>query len=77
MTRAAPGAVPHASRYALTNVTLPYAAELADRGWADACRSDAALALGLSTHAGRLVSEPVGQALGIDVDPLDHVLAGV
>ena len=41
-----PGAVPHTSTYALTNVTLPYAVELANRGWRDALRADPALALG-------------------------------
>ncbi len=41
-----PGAVPHTSTYALTNVTLPYAVELANRGWRDALRRDHALALG-------------------------------
>ena len=35
-----PGAVPHTSTYALTNVTLPYAVELANRGWRDALRAD-------------------------------------
>ena len=48
-----PGAVPHTSTYALTNVTLPYAVALADQGWRDALREDAALALGLNTHARR------------------------
>src|SRR5437868_4740475 len=38
-----PGAVPHTSTYALTNVTLPYAVEMANRGWRDALRADAAL----------------------------------
>ena len=47
-----PGAVPHTSTYALTNVTLPYALELANRGWRDALRADPALALGLNTHDG-------------------------
>src|SRR5215469_14902296 len=60
-----PGAVPHTSTYALTNVTLPYAIELADKGWRDALRSDAALALGLSTHAGALTSQPVADAHGL------------
>src|SRR6202012_1385012 len=40
-----PGAVPHTSTYALTNVTLPYAVEMANRGWRDALRADPALAL--------------------------------
>ena len=47
-----PGAVPHTSTYALTNVTLPYAVEMANRGWRDALRADQALALGLNTYAG-------------------------
>ena len=49
-----PGAVPHTSTYALTNVTLPYAVELANRGWRDALRHDHALALGLNTRKGQL-----------------------
>src|ERR1700728_582424 len=51
-----PGAVPHTSTYALTNVTLPYAVELANRGWRDALRSDHALALGLNTHDGQVTN---------------------
>ena len=35
-----PGAVPHTSTYALTNVTLPYAVELANQGWRTRCASD-------------------------------------
>ena len=41
-----PGAVPHTSTYALTNVTLPYVVEIANRGWREALRADPALALG-------------------------------
>ncbi len=41
-----PGAVPNTSTYALTNATLPYIVELANRGWREALRRDAALALG-------------------------------
>jgi alanine dehydrogenase len=70
-----PGAVPHTSTYALTNVTLPYAVELANRGWRDALRRDPALALGLNTHAGRITYGPVADAHGADVLPLDKVLA--
>jgi alanine dehydrogenase len=60
-----PGAVPHTSTYALTNVTIPYTVELAGLGWRDALRADPALAAGLSTHDGILTSEPVAQAHGI------------
>jgi alanine dehydrogenase len=70
-----PGAVPHTSTYALTNVTLPYAVELANRGWRDALRADQALALGLSTHAGELTNAQVGVALGYDSRPISEVLA--
>jgi alanine dehydrogenase len=69
-----PGAVPHTSTYALTNVTLPYALELANRGWRDAVRKDPALALGLNTHAGRVVYGPVAEAHGMQVRPLTEVL---
>src|SRR5829696_1339929 len=70
-----PGAVPHTSTYALTNVTLPYAVELANRGWRDALRRDKALALGLNTYDGRITYGPVAEAHGTEVLPLDEVLA--
>ncbi len=69
-----PGAVPHTSTYALTNVTLPYAVELANRGWRDALRADPALALGLNTFDGRITYGPVAEAHGAEVLPLDEVL---
>ena len=59
-----PGAVPHTSTYALTNVTLPYAVSLADRGWQSACQADPALALGLNTYDGEIVNGPVAHAHG-------------
>jgi alanine dehydrogenase len=70
-----PGAVPTTSTYALTNATLPYVVALADQGWHGACRADASLALGLNTHAGRLTSAPVGDAVDIHAVTLDTVLA--
>ena len=70
-----PGAVPRTSTYALTNVTLPYAVALADRGWQEACRADPALALGVNTHGGALVYAPVAAAHGMAATPLDDVLA--
>jgi alanine dehydrogenase len=69
-----PGAVPHTSTYALTNVTLPYALELANRGWRDAVRSDPALALGVNTHDGHVVYGPVAEAHGMQVQPLAEAL---
>ena len=69
-----PGAVPHTSTYALTNVTLPYALALADRGWQGACRQDPALAAGLSTSGGELVSAPVAAAHALPHRPLAQLL---
>ncbi|BBY43122.1 alanine dehydrogenase [Mycolicibacterium celeriflavum] len=60
-----PGAVPRTSTYALTNATMPYVLALADQGWQAASRADAALAKGLSTHAGALLSERVAADLGL------------
>ena len=60
-----PGAVPHTSTYALTNVTLPYALELANLGWREALRTDATLLPGLHTHEGALTIEPVAEAHGL------------
>jgi len=70
-----PGAVAHTSTYALTNATLPYAKSLANKGWLEALKADSALALGLNTHAGHLVNEPVAQAHGLVYSPLDSALA--
>jgi alanine dehydrogenase len=69
-----PGAVPHTSTYALTNVTLPYALELANRGWRAALRADPALALGLNTFDGQVVYGPVAEAHGMTTRPLTEVL---
>lgn len=70
-----PGAVPNTSTYALTNATLPYVRALAGRGWVDALRADKALALGLNTHAGSVVNEPVAQAHGLTHTSLEEILA--
>ncbi len=69
-----PGAVPLTSTYALTNVTLPYAVSIADKGWRDALRADHSLALGLNTHAGELTYEPAAQAHSLDYRSLEEVL---
>ena len=70
-----PGAVPHTSTYALTNVTLPYAVELANLGWREALKADPALALGLNTHGGHVTYGPVAEAHGLSAMPLADVLA--
>ena len=70
-----PGAVANTSTYALTNVTLPYAVALANKGWQRACIEDASLAGGVNTHAGELVNAAVGEATGIPVAALAGRLA--
>ncbi|MBP2366016.1 alanine dehydrogenase [Pseudonocardia parietis] len=61
-----PGAVPHTSTRALTSATLPYVLELADRGRQAATDADPALAAGLSTHHGTLLSAEVAAAHGLE-----------
>ena len=60
-----PGAVPHTSTYALTNVTLPYVVEIASRGWRHALAADSALQQGLNTHDGTVTCRPVAEAHGM------------
>jgi alanine dehydrogenase len=70
-----PGAVPHTSTYALTNVTLPYAVEIANRGWREALRRDPSFALGLNTHEGQVTCQPVADAHGLPATTLAEVLS--
>jgi alanine dehydrogenase len=69
-----PGAVPHTSTYALTNVTLPYTVALAEKGWRQALRDDESLALGLNTFAGEVTNQPVAEAHELPYRPLAEVL---
>lgn len=66
-----PGAVPQTSTYALTNVTMTYALELAEKGWRDAAASHKALARGVSCSGGKLLSQPVAEAFGMEWEELD------
>ncbi|HYB39341.1 MAG TPA: alanine dehydrogenase [Mycobacterium sp.] len=70
-----PSSVPRTSTFALTNATMPYVLKLADYGWQAACRSDPALAKGLSTHDGALLSEQVANDLGLPFTDPARVLA--
>ena len=66
-----PGAVPHTSTYALTNVTLPFQIEVARLGALGAARANSALAHGLNTHHGHVTYEAVATALSLPfVEPL-------
>ena len=68
-----PGAVPVTSTKALTNVTLPYAEAIADKGTARAIADDPALAKGVNTIAGKLTYEAVCEAHGLPYTPLADV----
>jgi alanine dehydrogenase len=70
-----PGAVPRTSTYGLTNVTLPYAVQLAEHGWKAALKTNPNLAKGLNAHARQLTNQPVAIAHGLDYTPVESVLA--
>jgi len=69
-----PGAVPHTSTYALTNVTLPYAERIASMGWREAVKADVALARGVNVVDGTVVYGPVADAHGIAWTELDELV---
>jgi alanine dehydrogenase len=70
-----PGAVPHTSTYALTNVTLPYAVALADKGWKRALIEDPALALGLNVHNHKVTYSAVAESFAYPLVDISEVLA--
>ena len=70
-----PGAVAGTSTFALTNVTLPYLRQLADRGWKGACRRNPALARGLNLVHGKTVFEPVADLFGLPYTAPETLLA--
>lgn len=61
-----PGAVSQTSTQALTNATLPYVLQIADKGWRDAIAANVPLSKGLSTHEGVLYNHEVAEALGYE-----------
>jgi alanine dehydrogenase len=63
-----PGAVPRTSTFALTNATLPYALQLANKGWKRALRDNPALLRGLNMVDGKVTYPGVGEAFGLAVE---------
>ena len=61
-----PGAVPYTSTLALTNATLPYALQLANRGWKQACMDNKELLYGLNVVDGKVVYKAVAEAFGLE-----------
>ena len=69
-----PGGVARTSTYALNNVTLPHALQIAANGWQQALRNDAHLKNGLNVCHGKVTCEPVARDLGYDYVTADSVL---
>ncbi|MFN4085282.1 MAG: alanine dehydrogenase [Spirosomataceae bacterium] len=69
-----PGAVPYTSTLALTNATLPYAVQLANMGWKNACAANPELRKGLNILEGKVVYQGVADAFNLPLTPLEDVL---
>ena len=65
-----PGAVPYTSTLALTNATMPYVIQLANKGWEQACRDNEELRKGLNIVDGKVVYKPVAEAWGLNYEEL-------
>lgn len=70
-----PGAVPYTSTLALTNATLPYAIQLADKGWKKAAQENAELVPGLNVINGEIVYKAVAEAFNMPFTPVENFLA--
>lgn len=68
-----PGAVPYTSTLALTNATLPYALQLAAKGWKQACQDSKELELGLNIINGKVVYRAVAEAFDLEYTPVSEV----
>lgn len=69
-----PGAVPYTSTLALTNATLPYAVQLANKGWKKACADINELKLGLNVINGKVVYKGVAEAFNLEYTEVDSFL---
>lgn len=69
-----PGAVPYTSTQALANVTLPYALNLANKGWKRACQEDEGLAEGLNVVCGKVTHRAVAETFNLPYLPVNQVL---
>ena len=70
-----PGAVPYTSTLALTNATLPYAIQLADKGWKRAAQENADLVPGLNVIQGDIVYKAVAEAFNMHYTPVEKYLS--
>ncbi len=72
-----PGAVPRTSTFALTNATLPYALDLANKGFEKAIREDEGLKEGVNTYGGKLTYEAVAASQDLEYTPLENLVDGI
>ncbi|PSR56972.1 alanine dehydrogenase [Adhaeribacter arboris] len=72
-----PGAVPYTSTLALTNATLPYAVQLANKGWQKACAENDELRRGLNVVNGEVVYKGVADAWNLTLSSTDALLESV
>ncbi|MEG0470720.1 MAG: alanine dehydrogenase [Solibacillus sp.] len=72
-----PGAVPRTSTVALTNNTVPYALQIANKGYVKACLDNPALKLGINTLEGHVVYKAVADAQGVPYVSVDDVLGAL
>ncbi len=72
-----PGAVPRTSTFALTNATLPYALDLANKGFEKAIKEDVGLEEGVNTYAGKLTYEAVAASQNLEYTPLNKLVEGI
>jgi alanine dehydrogenase len=68
-----PGAVPITSTIALTNATLPFALQLASKGWQKACKENSSLQLGLNIVQGKVVYKGVADAFDLPLTPIESI----
>jgi len=69
-----PGAVPYTSTLALTNATLPYALQLANKGWQQACLDNVDLKMGLNVVDGKVVYKGVAEAFNLPLTDVSTLL---
>ena len=69
-----PGAVPKTSTLALTNATLPYAVEIANKGWKKAMQENPEISLGANVVEGEVTYQGVAEAFGLKYTPIETIL---
>jgi alanine dehydrogenase len=69
-----PGAVPKTSTMALTNATLPYAVEIANKGWKKAMKGNPEIKLGANVVKGKVTYKAVAEAFALEYVPIDKLL---